>query len=357
MLKENVSEQKGGNDPNNGNAPTKFRSRQIIVVEERARSDLILSGTEAENIKEAAIAEWGEILEEISPDIEAAIAEMGDAWERTKTLSEQGGLHSEDAVFSDFEKAEKKFRSILWQIDSKTFNALRVGSLHQLVSDMVRHEMGREMCIIVDEYKQFQELLGTGQPQTLPSWEDVLSENGVVTDTAIFTTAVQDLLKPQFGRRKPLTKSSMSYDLACLFRHRETNVPCETNTEVDADMERDLMPYGAMMETILHEFLENAYAAINRNGGDNVTLRARKEVGAYVFEIEDTGIGIPPEQIDRIFVKWFSTKAAVNPKSHGLGLYLNKLAIEQFMSGSLEVESEVGKGTMFRIRIPIPEGI
>src|SRR5207249_5256134 len=72
--------------------------------------------------------------------------------------------------------------------------------------------------------------------------------------------------------------------------------------------------------------------------------------GEYVLvEIEDTGTGIPPEIIDKIFDPFFTTKE-VN-KGTGLGLSTVYGIIKQ-TGGFVYVESEVGKGTTFKILIP-----
>jgi signal transduction histidine kinase len=64
--------------------------------------------------------------------------------------------------------------------------------------------------------------------------------------------------------------------------------------------------------------------------------------------ITDTGVGIPQENLDKLFEPLFTTKA----KGIGLGLAVTKTLVEGH-GGSIEVESEVGKGTTFTVRLPI----
>jgi signal transduction histidine kinase len=67
--------------------------------------------------------------------------------------------------------------------------------------------------------------------------------------------------------------------------------------------------------------------------------------------IADTGSGIPPEHRDKIFSTGFTTKAA--GVGTGLGLSISRDIIVDRHGGTIDFESEVGKGTTFHIRIPM----
>ncbi len=90
----------------------------------------------------------------------------------------------------------------------------------------------------------------------------------------------------------------------------------------------------------------NAQAAMA--GGGTLRISARQEGSMIVVEFEDNGCGIPPEQIDRIFDPFFSTK----PNGTGLGLFVSH-GIIQGHHGLIEVESTPGTATRFRVYLPI----
>ena len=71
-----------------------------------------------------------------------------------------------------------------------------------------------------------------------------------------------------------------------------------------------------------------------------------------VIAISDTGIGIPKDKIENIFDPFFSTKE--ESKSTGLGLFVAYGIIKEH-KGTIEVASEEGKGTVFRITLPVNE--
>ena len=71
--------------------------------------------------------------------------------------------------------------------------------------------------------------------------------------------------------------------------------------------------------------------------------------GNYVWgRVEDTGCGINEENLEKIFEPLYTTK----PKGIGLGLAITRRLVEQ-NSGSIEVTSQVNKGTVFTIRLPL----
>jgi len=94
--------------------------------------------------------------------------------------------------------------------------------------------------------------------------------------------------------------------------------------------------------------LVNAAHAIEERG--TITIRTGSEGEEVWVEIADTGTGIPPENMRRIFDPFFTTK----PIGQGTGLGLSlSYAIVQKHHGRIEVRSEVGKGTTFRVCLPV----
>ena len=75
--------------------------------------------------------------------------------------------------------------------------------------------------------------------------------------------------------------------------------------------------------------------------------------GSVVVDVADTGMGIPPEEIDRVFEKFYrSSRSAQGVSGTGLGLPLVKHIVETIHGGRVAVESQVGKGSVFRLYLP-----
>jgi CheY-like chemotaxis protein len=87
-------------------------------------------------------------------------------------------------------------------------------------------------------------------------------------------------------------------------------------------------------------------------GGGHVTLLARMEGRELHLEVADTGVGIPQTAHERVFGVFERLhEGQVEAPGTGLGLALTKRLVEQ-MNGSISFESEEGKGTTFRVRLP-----
>jgi signal transduction histidine kinase/DNA-binding response OmpR family regulator len=108
--------------------------------------------------------------------------------------------------------------------------------------------------------------------------------------------------------------------------------------------------YGSkdQLEQVFMNLSLNAQAAMKRKG--KLIIEGTSEGKDVVIRFCDNGIGIPADQIDRIFDPFFSTK----PNGTGLGLFVS-YGIIQGHHGVIEVESVVGQGTTFTLRLPICE--
>jgi two-component system phosphate regulon sensor histidine kinase PhoR len=88
--------------------------------------------------------------------------------------------------------------------------------------------------------------------------------------------------------------------------------------------------------------------------GGVVTLRARAEDGATLLEVSDTGAGIRPEDLPRIFERFYKAERARSGGGTGLGLAIVK-HIAQAHGGSVSARSRPGQGSTFTLRLPPPE--
>ena len=106
----------------------------------------------------------------------------------------------------------------------------------------------------------------------------------------------------------------------------------------------------------LHQLLKNLMEngmKYNRPGG-TVTVTAAKERGVAVIRVADTGIGIPAEHLDRIFERFYRVDKGRSRAQGGTGLGLSIVKhIVSLYGGDIQVESEVGSGTTFTVRLPL----
>lgn len=107
------------------------------------------------------------------------------------------------------------------------------------------------------------------------------------------------------------------------------------------------------LDQILTNLLNNAIK-YSPNGG-TITLHAMLEDEHLLVGVEDQGLGIPKEHLNKVFDKFHRVNNEDNRKIYGtgLGLYLVKHLVDQVHMGKIWVESEVGKGSTFLFRIPL----
>ena len=116
-------------------------------------------------------------------------------------------------------------------------------------------------------------------------------------------------------------------------------------------LERQLEAYREILS--LNEELNN-YAIQAMPDGGKLTIRTSLGDGGYIqVSVQDTGCGIPPENLDKLFTPFFTTKEEV--KGVGLGLAVSYGIIERH-GGRIEVQSEVGQGSTFTVHLPASGG-
>jgi signal transduction histidine kinase len=88
--------------------------------------------------------------------------------------------------------------------------------------------------------------------------------------------------------------------------------------------------------------------------GGTITIETQTQAGAVVIEISDTGIGIPHDEQARVFEEFYRASNArrVEHDGDGLGLSLVKRVVE-LHGGTISFSSELGRGTTFRILLPL----
>jgi len=127
------------------------------------------------------------------------------------------------------------------------------------------------------------------------------------------------------------------------------------NIEVDLKLQEEIpLTYCDVkqIEQTLIAFIINSIEAMPRGGKISISTRSLGDRQVEIT-IADTGEGIPKENLKNIFDPFFTTKEAA--KSTGLGLFVAYGIIREH-KGAIDLKSEVGKGTVFHIRLPAKDG-
>lgn len=119
----------------------------------------------------------------------------------------------------------------------------------------------------------------------------------------------------------------------------------------------DLAPEALVMDLdskqigrVFANLIGNAVKFTPRRG--SIEVKSALQNGCFSVEVRDTGIGIPEEEVPRIFNKYFRSRAARGFKGTGLGLTISKAIVEAH-GGRISVESQAGEGSLFCVSLPV----
>jgi signal transduction histidine kinase len=141
---------------------------------------------------------------------------------------------------------------------------------------------------------------------------------------------------------KELTEASRVHAL-----RKEVNIEYQQTVELPA-MKIDRQKLKMALQNLIENGIKYSYPK------QTVTVSVGIDNDEAIVKIKDTGIGMSDETKDKLFTKFFRGREAVNkdPSGSGLGLYIVRNIIEKH-GGSIDLESTLGKGTTFIIRLPI----
>ncbi|MDQ3804710.1 MAG: sensor histidine kinase, partial [Acidobacteriota bacterium] len=171
---------------------------------------------------------------------------------------------------------------------------------------------------------------------------------------------VNDLLDASKLESGTMRLDLASIDLGGLIEElREQMQPMAREKEIALEeaVPADLPPLRAdraKLRRVLVNLLSNALKFTPR-GGRVMVVAAREDERVRV-SVSDTGVGIPPEDLARLFDKYEQarSRATRSEKGTGLGLYITRQLVE-LHGGEISVQSEVGKGSTFSFTMPVAE--
>ena len=165
---------------------------------------------------------------------------------------------------------------------------------------------------------------------------------------------ILDLAKIEAGKMELQLEPALLSDV--LESVQNTMRPLAVKKDINLHVESSVLPEpfsmdGARVKQVLLNLLGNAVKFTPEGG--RVWVRADSEDGAVRVEVRDTGLGIAPEDHERIFLEFQQAGSdAGKPQGTGLGLALAKKFVEMH-GGKIWLESEVGKGSKFFFTLPV----
>jgi hypothetical protein len=192
------------------------------------------------------------------------------------------------------------------------------------------------------------EIVGRDLPSTSPA-------RSVVKDVHLEIAQINRILTDLLETARPRPPEMRASDLNATVEHavmlaRQQVLSKPIKIELEKSPALQVVEHDSdQIHQVLLNLLLNAVQAIEGPGLVKVEILSQGDCAA--ISVTDTGRGIPPEHLPNIFRPFYTTKG----NGTGLGLSLARRIVEEHR-GRIEVTSEVGKGTMFRVLLPLQTG-
>ncbi|MFH1436223.1 MAG: ATP-binding protein [Pseudomonadota bacterium] len=236
------------------------------------------------------------------------------------------------------------------ELKSQLIHAAKLASAGELAAG-VAHEINNPLAIISTQSGLIRDML---DPAFAMEWtpDEIRKELGHI-DEAVFrardiTAKLLGFVRRNESRLVPCDVNAMIDDVVGGLIERELLV---SDIELARDLDHDLpaiMLDPDQVRQVLLNVINNAGDAIR--GAGTITITTKHDQESVRITVADTGKGMSPEQVERIFLPFYTTKE--EGKGTGLGLSIS-LSIVESMGGKIEVQSMPGAGSSFAIVLPI----
>ena len=252
----------------------------------------------------------------------------------------------EKILWEEERKKEADFRA---RMEQRMAAAERLASLGTLAS-VVAHEINNPLAVINDAAGLLKDLLGKEEFADIPRRN--LFEKSVgkieknvyrakkITHQLLGFVQKSDAAVSEVNLRELAQEAIQSVEKEA--GHKEIQLVLEVQPALDS-IRSDPYP----LRQVLINLLTNAVHATGKGG--QVTITMEEKGGEAVLSVQDAGDGIQEENLEKIFEPFFSTKSTGD--GTGLGLFVAREIVDR-LGGKIEVESQVGRGASFRVRLP-----
>ena len=261
----------------------------------------------------------------------------------TEAIALQAAVASEN---SRLYEAEKQQVAELKRTQAQLIQSTKLAAIGELAAN-IAHEINNPLTSVLGFASYLAEQVPPGQP-----WREELDliqeEAGRARDI------VRDLL--HFSRQREfipqITDLNTVLEQTLAMVRRQGALESITLREEYAS---GLAPVEVDVPRIKQVFINliNNAVYVMKDRGGSLTVRSSANGDTVQVEVIDTGTGIAPEHMHRIFEPFFTTKPEVS--GTGLGLSVS-LGIVESHGGSIEVQSEFGKGSTFTVKLPAKPG-
>jgi PAS domain S-box-containing protein len=211
----------------------------------------------------------------------------------------------------------------------------------------VAHEINNPLTTILTTAMLLQEDIES----TNPMYEELETITKETLRCRKIVTSLLDFARQSKPNKKLNDLNDIVRESVLLTKKQAAFDDVTVRQQLVSDLPRAYVDKGQIQQTLINLIL-NAVESTHAGGVIQVSTSLEPRRGELIITISDNGEGIPNEIIDKIFDPFFTTKDDGN----GLGLAITHGIIEQH-GGAIDVQSKMGEGTVFTIRLPMENGV
>jgi PAS domain S-box-containing protein len=237
-------------------------------------------------------------------------------------------------------------RERLRQVQADLAHVTRMTTMGELTASLA-HEIKQPVSAAVTDAKTCMRWLGRDVPDVPEAREAASRLVKDVTRAADIIGRISLLFKKGTLRRELVDVNELIREMIILLRSEANRYSISIRTELAEDLPKVMADRVQLQQVFMNLMLNGIDAMKETTGGVELTIKSQADDGQLLISVSDTGVGLPPEQVDVIFRAFFTTK----DNGTGMGLPISRSIIESH-GGRLWAAGASGRGATFQFTLP-----
>lgn len=263
-------------------------------------------------------------------------------WNRQLSLAVKRQTHALSQSHRELEQAFEEYRLA----ESRMLQSSKMAAIGQLAAG-IAHEIRTPLGIIRNSAYLLKRQAAESEEvkaKQIMSIEQSVDRANRIIDSLLNVSRV--------GNNQPISVDPLRFVESIWTLHAKVWQTQGITFDCEYNVEKQLILPEEPLKHILINLFANAVDAMPNGGKITTTMCYDRGLSQLQIIVKDTGMGIAPTELDKLFDPFYTTKPA--GKGTGLGLYIVYNEVEK-LSGQIEVTSELGKGTTMWLTIPTKE--
>jgi signal transduction histidine kinase len=243
-------------------------------------------------------------------------------------------------------KLAREERERLRQAQADLAHINRVTTMGELTASLA-HEIRQPISAAVTNAKTCLRWLRRDEPDVAEACEAASRLVKDVTRAADIIARISSLFKKGALQRELVDVNELIGEMIVLLRSEANRYSISIGTELAEDLPKVMADRVQLQQVLMNLMLNGIDAMKETTGGGELTIKSEACDAQLLISVSDTGMGLPPEQVDQIFRAFFTTK----DNGTGMGLPISRSIIETH-GGRLWANANSARGATFQFTLP-----